>query len=360
MQLIPVRLKTNPYTIYITDNQISKIPALISGLKIGNFGIIITSPKVYSLYKKTLAAAFDKNHYKVIIVCNGEEAKSQKYFFRVIEKILEQDQLNRKIFIVALGGGTIGDLGGFIAATYKRGIPFVQIPTTLLAQIDASIGGKTAIDMPQAKNIIGAFYQPKAVLIDQSFLKTLPKKEVKQGLAEAIKYAIISKPEFFDFLAKNAKNILSLEKNCLSQLITTCVKAKVKVVEEDENETKGIRTILNFGHTLAHALETALNYRKLSHGEAVALGMIYAADLSALLGKCSNNTAQQIKQIINNFGLPTKISADYRVILKAFTHDKKFISGKIRLVLLKALGEVEVTDGIPIEIIKKSIKSFLQ
>jgi len=358
MKTINVKLKNNPYKIHIDHNFLSKIPEQIKKLNLGNFGFVITSPKILSLHKKKIEKAFGNKNYKIITVVDGEEAKSKKWLDKVIGKLVEADTLSRKIFIICLGGGTVGDLGGFVASIYKRGIPYVQIPTTLLGQIDSSIGGKTAIDLKEAKNILGAFYQPKAVFIDTAFLKTLPRRELGQGMAEAIKYGIIKDKELFTFLKKNHKKILKLDSVCISKLILTCADIKAKIVALDEHEKKGLRTILNFGHTLAHALESSLKYKKLSHGEAVSLGMVYAAQLSKILKKCSDLEANQVEEMLKLFSLPTKIRFDALTIYKSLTYDKKFISGKIRMVILRKIGKVEVIKKISPENIKKTLKIF--
>lgn len=357
MKVIPVKLKQNPYTIYIDYNLTKKIPFYIKRLNLGNFGLVITSFQIYSLYKKMIANTFgDKKRYKIIKVIDGERAKSKKWLFKVIEEIIKTDSWDKKLFIVCLGGGVVGDLGGFVASIYKRGIPYIQIPTTFLSQIDSSIGGKTAIDLTAAKNILGSFYQPKAVFIDPIFLTTLSSREIKQGIAEAIKYGLIKNRDFFNFLKNNHKKIIRLDPFCILKIISVSATIKAKIVEEDEKEEKGLRTILNFGHTFAHALESSLKYRKISHGEAVALGMSYAAALSFLLKKCDKKTFKEVLGIIRLFLLPTRIKFNPLTLYKSLSYDKKFISGKIRMVLLKKIGQVEVTEGISPQKIKKALK----
>jgi 3-dehydroquinate synthase len=358
VKIIKVKLKQNPYNIYIDHNIIKKIPLYLKDLKLGNLGIIITSDKIYSLYKNLIDKTFKKDSFKIVKVIDGERAKSKKYLFEIIEEIVKADTWNKKVYVVCLGGGTIGDLGGFAASIYKRGIPYVQIPTTLLSQIDASIGGKTAIDLVQAKNILGTIYQPKAVFIDPNFLKTLSKNELKEGLAEVIKYGVIKDAPFFDFLRQNKSDVFALKPQCISKLISVCVGIKAEVVAADEDEKKGIRTILNFGHTLAHAMETSLKYRKLSHGQAVSIGMVYAACLSHLLGKCSKDDVEKIQDIIRIFSLPATIKVDCANICKAMAYDKKFVSGKVRMVLLRKIGKVEVVEGISLKNIEKILKIF--
>ncbi len=358
MKTISVKLKKNPYKIRIGYRLLKEVPKYIKSLKLGNFGLVITSPKILSLHGKGIRRAFGSKNYKITTVIDGEKAKSKKWLNKVISEVVKADALNRKIFIICLGGGTIGDLGGFVASIYKRGIPYIQIPTTLLGQIDSSIGGKTAIDLKEAKNILGAFYQPKAVFIDPGFLKTLSVREMRQGLAEAIKYGVIKDKEFFDFLKKNHKKILKLDSICILKLISVCTGIKAKIVAADEREKRGLRTILNFGHTLAHALESSLQYKRLSHGEAVSLGMLYAAHLSKVLKKCSEEEVNQIEEILKLFFLPIKVKFRVLTLYKSLTYDKKFVSGKIRMVILRKIGRVEVVEGISPQNIKRTLKLF--
>lgn len=357
-KIIKVALKDNPYDIYIDYNIFKKVPAYLKQLNLGNFGIIITSHKVYALYKDLIKKTFQGFSYKIIKVPNGEAAKSKKCLWEVIDKIVKADNWNKELFVICLGGGTVGDLGGFAASIYKRSIPYIQIPTTLLAQVDASIGGKTAIDLSQAKNILGTIYQPKAVFIDPVFLRTLSKKELKEGIAEVIKYGIIRDKDFFDFLRDNYEEIMALCPEYILKLIFVCAKIKADIVKEDEKEAKGVRTILNFGHTFGHALETSLKYAKFSHGEAVALGMIYAVRLSCDLGLCRESEVKQIEDIIKRFSLPAKLKVEYAAVYKAMSYDKKFILGKVRMVLLRGIGRVEVVNGIPLKNVVKSLKIF--
>ncbi len=364
MKTINLKLKSNPYNIYIEHNLTKKIPVLLKKLNLGNLGIVITSPKIYSAHKRVVDSVFGSKDYKIIMVPNGESAKSEKTLFKVINKIVKADGIGKKIFIICLGGGTIGDLGGFAASIYKRGMPYVQIPTTLLAQIDSSIGGKTAIDLKEAKNILGSFYQPKAVFIDPTFLNTLPLREKKQGLAEAIKYGVIKDKNFFDYLKRNYRKIIKAkpDKKAVLKVVEVCASIKAKIVEEDEKDTKGVRAILNFGHTFGHALEAHFEYKNknISHGEAVAIGMVYAGWLSLYLGYCSKEAYQEIVEAVELFSLPTKAKFNPWVLYKTLTYDKKFTSGKIRMILIKQIGKVEVVEGILPRKIRKTLTIFNQ
>ncbi len=357
MAIVRVNLKNNPYNIHFGHKLFPSIPSEIKKLNLGNFAIVITSSRVHALYKTLISNTFRGKNYKIVTIADGEKAKSKHWLFSIIGDIVKVDGLNKKPYLICLGGGTVGDVGGFVASIYKRGIPYVQIPTTFLGQIDSSIGGKTAIDLKVAKNILGSFYQPRAVFIDPCFLASLPLPELKQGLAEVIKYGVIKDSNFFVFIEKKHQEIINLERAAILKVILTSVKIKARIVEQDERELSGLRTILNFGHTFGHALESSLKYQKISHGEAVALGMIFAAKLSLKLKKCSQNSLARLSNLIRLFGLPTRIKANPSLLYRALTYDKKFISGKIRMVLLKAIGKVEVVDGISAQKIKETLKA---
>ncbi|MFA6282216.1 MAG: 3-dehydroquinate synthase [Candidatus Omnitrophota bacterium] len=358
MKIIKVKLREDSYNINIGFGLFKNILRYINRLNIGNYAVIVTSQRVYSCYKAQIQKNFKGVGSKVIVLPDGENAKTKDCLFKIISAIVEADSLGRKIFLVCLGGGTIGDVGGFAAAIYKRGMPYVQIPTTLLSQIDASIGGKTAIDLSQAKNILGSFYQPKAVFIDPGFLRTLAGKELKEGLAEAVKYGVIKDKSFFYFLKNNYQKILSLQSFATLRVIETCVRIKAKIVEEDEKEKKGIRTILNFGHTFGHAIETVSRYKKISHGAAVSVGMLYAAYLSYDLGFCSCYEISEIKDILSKLMLPTKTSIDYRKIYETMRYDKKFIRGLFRFVVLREIGKVKVHENISKDLVLNTLRKF--
>jgi len=268
----------------------------------------------------------------------------------------------KTLFVIALGGGVIGDLAGFAAAIYKRGIPYLQIPTTLLAQVDSAIGGKTAIDLPVAKNLVGAFYQPKAVLSDISTLRSLPERELRNGLAEVIKYGVIKDSRLFEFIEKNYKKILRRDTQALSFIVARSSAIKARVVETDERDTTGARAILNYGHTFGHAIEAASEYGEgYYHGEAIAVGMIIAARLAVDLGLMKARDANRIEDLIRSVGLPTKIKKLPKARLyNAYLRDKKFIRGKSRLVLPTSIGSVKIVHAIPDHLILRSIARCTQ
>jgi 3-dehydroquinate synthase len=355
---IAVKLKDNPYMIYINSGLSKEMPELIKEMKLGSYGIVITSKSIADIYKKNIKTWFNKSQYHLVVIPDGEKAKSKKWLFTVINELIKKDSWNKKLFIVCLGGGVVGDLGGFIASIYKRGIPYIQIPTTLLSQIDSSIGGKTAIDTKEAKNILGSFYQPKAVLIDPDFLKTLPEQEIKQGMAEAIKYGVIKDKKLFYLLKNNKNKIMTLDKKLLIAIITRCASIKADIVTKDEKEKRGLRTILNFGHTLAHSIESAAQYKQTPHGYAVSIGMVYAAYLANYLNICSRNTQKELEAILKLYKMPVSTPIAPLSLYKSFIYDKKFISGKIRMVLPQTIGKVKVLDGINPDKIKKTLMLF--
>ncbi len=358
MKHIKVDLKDGACDIYVGYGLWKSLARRLRGLNAGNFALIVTSRTVNRLYRRHIPRAFAGCDHALIILPDGEGAKSTACFTQIVKALLKHDRWYRKIFIVCLGGGTISDAAGFAASAYKRGVPYVNVPTTLLAQIDAAIGGKTAVDMAQAKNILGAFYQPRAVFIDPIFLNTLSRHQIREGLAEVIKYAAIADRDFFSFLTKNSAAILALERAPLMRVITTCAALKAAIVTVDPWEKKGKRTILNFGHTFGHALETSLGYKKIAHGEAVAIGMIYAAQLSLAMRRCRPDDVQALTDIIRQFGLPLKTACKYSTIMKAMAYDKKFISRQIRMVLLRRIGKAMVINAIPRPLVEESTKHF--
>ena len=357
MKTIKVNLKERAYPIVIGNNLFSSIGKRLKSLKIGDDAIIISNAKIKKLYGIKLKKSLVKSGFSVNfeLIPDSEKSKSQFQAFNLINKIAKLD-VKKRFFIIALGGGVIGDLAGFVAAVYKRGINYVQVPTTLLGQVDSAIGGKVAIDLNTGKNLVGAFYQPKIVISDVNILTSLSKKQVKSGLSEVIKYAIIKDRSLFDYLNSNSKQILKLNKTMLEFLVRKCSAIKANIVQADEKETKGIRTILNYGHTIGHAIESAGGYKKYNHGEAIAIGMICAADISCKLGMLNLSSYNKIKNLISKYGLPTSIrGVRLNKILEAQTRDKKFINKKNRFVLPKKIGTVIVRENIPLGIIKKAI-----
>lgn len=359
MKIIPVPLKENSYKIAVGYNILNQLGKKLRALKIGKDAVIITNPIIRKYHGKTLASSLKRSGFsvKVLEVPSGERSKSAKCAFRLIEEIARYDELKR-VFIVAFGGGVIGDLAGYVASAYKRGIPYVQVPTTLLAQVDSAIGGKTAVDLPLGKNLIGAFYQLRLVLSDVSVLSTLTKRQICNGLAEVVKYGVIKDAKFFDYLDKNCANLLALDPKSLVRVVEVCSRIKRDVVIKDEKETKGIRTILNFGHTIGHAIEAAEGYNRYHHGEAVALGMRVAARISYQRKMCRRQDMAVLDDLLSRVGLPECIKGvKMSDIMRIMKHDKKFLTGKNRFVLMEKIGKVKVVEGLSSGVIQKAIKA---
>jgi 3-dehydroquinate synthase len=307
---------------------------------------------------KTLRNSGLEVHF--IKVPDTEKSKSFSQCSQLIRKFAFLDR-GKGIFIIAFGGGVIGDLAGFAASVYRRGVPYVQVPTTFLAQVDSSIGGKVAIDLPYGKNLVGSFYQPRLVLSDINFLHSLKKIQIRQALAEVIKYAIIADSQLFKFLDINLEQIFAQNPKKIEYIIKICSQIKAQIVEQDETDKKDKRIILNFGHTTAHALEAACGYKSdYPHGESVALGMLVACEIAKQLKIITAKTVDKIAALITKTRLPTKISGlKMSNIIQAQAYDKKFIGGKNRFVLPVRIGKVVIKENVPQHIIAKAIKSIM-
>ena len=361
MRSVKVKLGSSSYDILIGKDIISLLPRYIKKLNIGDSAYIITNPYVRNKYSEELAKVLNKSGiaFKVKTVPDTEKSKSIATLSSVINDLAKFD-LKKRVFIVALGGGVVGDLSGLTASIYKRGIPYIQVPTTLLAQVDSSIGGKTAVDLKEGKNLVGAFYQPSLVVSDVSLLKSLDSRQLRTGLAEVIKYGIIRDSRLFAYLEKEHRKIIKSETKALEYIVSSSSKIKADIVGRDEREAKGLRTALNFGHTTAHAVEAAADYSKYTHGEAVALGMLVASDISLRLGLISASLSLRIEALIKKCGLPVAIEGiALKEIMKAIYRDKKFSGAKNRLVLVVGLGKVKIVENVPLKIIEGAISSRL-
>ena len=339
MSVLTVNLGENSYDILIGSALLSSLGQRCAEIGLNGDVAVITNPTVSALYgdvvKQSLIDA--GNMVTLITIPDGEEFKNATTLNRVYDGLIEAG-LGRNSFVIALGGGVVGDLAGFAAATYLRGIPFVQVPTTLLAQVDSSVGGKTAIDHERGKNLIGAFYQPQLVLIDVDTLATLPKREFLAGLAEVVKYGVVIDYDFFEYLERNVDAILAMEREYLVEVIHRCCGLKSQVVELDERES-GLRAVLNYGHTLGHALETLAGYRELVHGEAVAMGMALAVRICMAKGYCSEMDGSRIVQLIKGLGLSvTPPVVDRNRLLDALLKDKKSRNGAINFICNQGIG----------------------
>jgi len=348
MKRLNIDLDERSYDILISRNILPQVGEFISKRLEPSRNIIITHPSVRNLFGEKIESGLASTGHLsgVIEIPEGETSKSLQQAELVYDRMLEMN-CDRKSTLIALGGGVVGDLTGFIAATYQRGIPFIQIPTTLLSQVDSSVGGKTAVNHPRGKNMIGAFYQPKLVVVDLDTLQTLPKNEFRAGLAEVIKYGIIADEKLFAFLENNTKEIISLNRDCLEHIIETSCAIKAKVVEKDERESRH-RMILNFGHTFGHSIETLTNYTEYLHGEALAIGMIQAAWLSVETGECSEDVPIRITNLLKKFNLPVHSpNLNSEDVISAMYNDKKTTHNKLRFILTKSIGSVEIVDDVP-------------
>jgi 3-dehydroquinate synthase len=352
---LTVNLGADSYDILIDGGLLPSLGRRCAEAGLTGTVAVITNPTVGALYGECVRRSLEDvgNRVFVIEIQDGEEFKNAATLNSVYDGLIEAG-LDRNSFIVALGGGVVGDLAGFAAATYLRGIPFVQVPTTLLSQVDSSVGGKTAIDHPRGKNLIGAFYQPRLVLIDVETLTTLPRREFRAGLAEVVKYGVALDYTFFEYLEQNVDGIVAMEQELLVQVIYRSCQLKARVVELDERES-GLRAVLNYGHTMGHALETLAGYRELVHGEAVAMGMVLAAHISKARGLCSDDETARIAALLGRFGLSlTPPVVDRSSLVEAITKDKKSRSGLISFICNRGIGSYAVEKLLPDQLLDLS------
>lgn len=330
----------------------------LSGYVQGSQVLIVTNETVAPLYLDRAKSCFPGKSVDTVILPDGEKYKDWQTLNKIFDHLL-QNRHSRKTTLVALGGGVVGDMTGFAAACYQRGVPFIQIPTTLLSQVDSSVGGKTGINHPLGKNMVGAFHQPEIVLIDTDTLRSLPTREVAAGLAEVIKYGLIRDIEFLDWLEANVDRLVALDATTIAEAILRSCACKAEVVAKDEREG-GLRAILNLGHTFGHAIETFAGYGNWLHGEAVGTGMIMAADLSAREGMISREQFERAVTLIKRAGLPElppkdMTPADFRNLMAV---DKKNVDGRLRLILLAKLGEAIVTEDATAENLAATLAKY--
>ncbi|OUS27775.1 3-dehydroquinate synthase [Thalassotalea sp. 42_200_T64] len=340
-----VSLAERSYPIYIESGLLSDNSPLTKHIASKRV-CIVTNDVVAPLYLASLKQQLSAYTVDELILADGEVQKNLANFEVIMAHLLANGH-GRDSTLIALGGGVIGDITGFAAACYQRGIDFIQIPTTLLSQVDSSVGGKTAVNHPLGKNMIGAFYQPKAVLIDIDSLSTLPIREFNAGMAEVIKYGILGDKPFFDWLQTNKQAIKANDSKILAEMIQRCCQAKADIVSEDEKEA-GVRALLNLGHTFGHAIEAEQGYGVWLHGEAVATGMVLASQLAEHLGYLSVAETKQIIELISYFDLPIKAPSDmsFADFIKHMARDKKNLGGKLRLIIPTAIGKTEIFDNI--------------
>lgn len=339
MRVLKVGLGNNSYEILVDSGILPDLGNSCAAIGLTGGAAVISNPLVNELYGQTVHKSLVMAGFETvsILVPDGEEFKNAETLNSIYDQLIEAG-IDRSSFIVALGGGVVGDMAGFAAASYLRGIPFVQVPTTLLAQVDSSVGGKTGIDHPKGKNLIGAFYQPRLVVADVHTLTTLSDREYRAGLAEVIKYGVVLDATLFAFLEQHVDAVAKRDAGCLAEVVRRCCAIKAGVVEQDERES-GLRAVLNYGHTLGHAFETSAGYGVLIHGEAVAIGMVLAARISEKLGFSAPVDTQRIEALIDAYGLPSQAPRVRREqLLDALANDKKSKGKMISYVCNRGIG----------------------
>ena len=358
MEKVTVKLSAGSYDVVIGAGLLKQAGARLKKLGFSGKAVIVMDSKVKRLYGNALKQNLTADGFDVLLIDlpQGEEQKSLETAAGLYEK-LSEFRAERNTPILALGGGVIGDLTGFVAATYMRGVPLIQVPTTLLSQGDSSIGGKTAVNHGRLKNMVGAFYHPRLTISDIETLGSLGQRELSDGLSEIIKHGVILDADFFSYLEKNMSEIKAFDKPVLEHIVARSAAIKTGVVEKDELDL-GLRNILNFGHTVGHAIES-VSKLKVWHGEAVAIGMLVEADISARLGKLSSKELDRIKAVITGAGLPTRIPAlPIKEMITAMTHDKKVSQGKIKFVLPEKLGKVIITDEVKPSLVEEVLRDW--
>lgn len=347
MQTLEVSLGERSYPIYI-DSGILAGGLINQHVRAGQV-LVVTNETIAPLFLDTVLAKLDRRQVDTVVLPDGEKFKNLETLERIFDVLMEKRH-SRTTTLVALGGGVIGDMTGFAAACYQRGVEFIQVPTTLLAQVDSSVGGKTAVNHPRGKNMIGAFWQPSAVVIDTDVLQGLPDREFAAGVAEVIKYGLIRDPAFLEWLEQNMDGLMARQPELLAEAIRCSCANKAAVVAADETE-QGNRALLNLGHTFGHAIETFTGYSSWLHGEAVAAGMLMAAEFSQRLGWLDERDVARVATLLQRAGLPVTLpegmtAADFKALMSV---DKKVLDGQLRLVLMKALGEALVTSDFPVD-----------
>jgi 3-dehydroquinate synthase len=356
---LPVALGDRSYNITIEDGLLAsgRAAEIVAEVAVGPRVALVTHPGLAADYAAPLRSGLEARGLmtSLITLPPGERAKSLRSVARLYTAFLAAG-LDRKSLVVVVGGGVLGDLAGFAAATYLRGIRFIQVPTTLLAQVDASVGGKTGVDLPQGKNLVGAFHQPEAVLIDPRTLRTLPARELRSGLAEVLKYGIIYDGAFFASVVADLPALLHRDMEALVRAIARSCQIKAEVVAQDEKE-EALRAILNFGHTVGHALEAVTDYRRYKHGEAVAIGMVSAARIGEEVGLTPPEVTRELQAALRVANLPTAFPADVAAdaILEAAQRDKKTQEGRLRFVLAERIGSVRFAQSVPLEAVRAAL-----
>ena len=360
MTAIPVRLGARSYDI-VLERSYATLPRLLNHLRLPRSLWIVSHASLLRRFGPQLLRPLARAGYAThrIVVPESERAKSTATALGIIESLARDAAMHTPV-LLAFGGGVVGDVTGFVAAVFRRGVPYVQVPTTLLAQVDSSIGGKTGVDVPFAKNLIGAFYQPRLVFNHLEMLHTLPPRQWRSGVGEVIKYGVMADAALFEFIEAHSKECVQGQPTAVRLLVERSCRIKARVVSRDERDTSGLRAQLNFGHTLGHALEAATGYRRYTHGEAIAIGMACASDLSVRVGHLKHSTHARLIRLLEAVGLPTTATGvSIQAVERALRFDKKFLEGKPRWVLARKIGRVVVTDDIPPAAIRASIRQAL-
>src|SRR5437867_1620202 len=353
MECIPVRLNRSSYDILVGTGVSDDLEKHLSQAALCEPFLVISQPRILKAVGKSM-----KKRFPVVSIPDGERAKSLTTVSRLLNRMV-QLKLTRQSTVIAFGGGVVGDVAGFVASIYMRGIAVVQIPTTLLAQVDSSIGGKTGVNHRVAKNLIGTFHQPRLVLSDPLILQTLPEREYGNGLYEALKYGVIGDSALFEEFERNTSMLKKRDPEAVERLVARCAAIKAAVVMSDEKESD-LRRILNFGHTVGHALEAAAKYQRIKHGEAVGYGMIAAARISSSLQKLAEPERARIEGAVGSISrLPALNGMNSKAILKALHHDKKVRDGAVHFILPREVGKVEITPNVPLEILRDVVKEML-
>lgn len=353
-----VPLGERGYTIEIGSGNLSHAGSLLVGLQRVRHAIVITDEHVEEPHAAEVAASLieQKLDVDLVVIEAGELSKTVETASELWQKALDLGA-DRHTVIVAVGGGVIGDLAGFVAAGYARGVPLLQVPTTLLAQVDSSVGGKVGVNLPGAKNMVGAFWQPLGVLIDTDVLATLPDREYRSGLAEVVKYGVILDADFFEYLEQHVAELNARDSATLAAVVARCCQLKAWVVAQDEREQTGMRAVLNYGHTFCHAFEALTGYSRLLHGEGVAIGMLCASRLAERLGRIDTSLTDRQRRLLQAMGLPVEMprGLDPNAVLRAMSHDKKSEHGRLRFVLPTRLGHVELVRDVPAEAVEAAL-----
>ncbi len=358
MKTVEVKLKSGSYRICVGAGLLGNLPAMLSELGFTSKAVIVSDATVGGLYGRRLAGKLDGAGFKVTVLSGpeNEEQKSLETAGRLYGE-LSDARTERNTPLLALGGGVLGDLTGFTAATYRRGVPLIQLPTTLLAQADSSIGGKTAVNHGRLKNMVGAFYQPRLTAADTEVLKSLSRGQIGDGLAEIIKHGAILDAELFAYIEDNLDRALALDETVMEWLVARSAAIKAGIVERDELDL-GLRNVLNYGHTTGHAVETVSDFR-VGHGQAVAFGMLVAGRISQAMGLLGDDELRRIERLIERAGLVEQLPAlDTEEMLEAMQHDKKIVDGRVRFVLLRTIGDVFVSDEVDAERVRTALESL--